>query len=174
MKEIWKPVPKRGGFYDVSSMGRVRSWRSAGLSRGRRRRAIIMTPQINANGYRRVLLSKGSARTPWLIGRLVLTVFVGKCPSGHQCAHLDGDPSNNRVGNLVWATPKENAAHREAHGNTYRGEDHPGAKLTGDQVRRIRDLRVSGAGVVPLGRLFGVLPSTISRICGGVNWGHLK
>lgn len=49
------------------------------------------------------------------VHRLVLDAFMGPCPAGHECRHLDGNPVNNRLDNLCWGTPLENAADRKDH-----------------------------------------------------------
>ena len=67
-------------------------------------------------GYLRVNLSKGGKQRQHLVHRLVLTAFVGPCPDGMETRHLNGDPSDNRIENLVWGTAKENAADRISHG----------------------------------------------------------
>jgi hypothetical protein len=51
------------------------------------------------------------------VHRLVLEAFVGPCPPGHECRHLDGNPANNQLSNVVWGTPAQNAADRRRHGH---------------------------------------------------------
>jgi hypothetical protein len=51
------------------------------------------------------------------VSELVLTTFVGPRPSPiHDAAHVNGDRNVNALDNLVWATKKENAAHKRLHG----------------------------------------------------------
>jgi len=47
--------------------------------------------------------------------RVVWRQYRGKIPKGHHVHHVDGDPSNNRMGNLKLVTPAE---HRRIHGPT--------------------------------------------------------
>jgi hypothetical protein len=52
-----------------------------------------------------------------LVHRLVLLAFRGEPPTPHhECAHWNGDPSDNSIGNLRWATKVENHADRWRHG----------------------------------------------------------
>jgi len=43
-----------------------------------------------------------------LVHRAVLLAWVGPCPKGCQCDHLNGDNTDNRLENLQWVTPREN------------------------------------------------------------------
>lgn len=55
----------------------------------------------------------------YYVHQLVLLTYQGTCPEGKQCAHLDGNPHNNNLHNLVYVTPKENTAHQKHHGTRY-------------------------------------------------------
>lgn len=48
--------------------------------------------------------------------RLVLEAWVGPCPPGLECGHLNGMAGDDRLENLLWVTPEENAHHRMRHG----------------------------------------------------------
>lgn len=73
-------------------------------------------------GYQGVNLLKEGKQKRHLIHRLVLEAFVGPCPEGMECRHLNGDPTDNRLENLCWGTPRENADDRIRHG-TNSGRD---------------------------------------------------
>lgn len=61
--------------------------------------------QYDNNGYKYVRLS-GSTHT---VHSLVAKAFLGERPDGYHIHHKDGDPSNNRLDNLEYLTPKEHA-----------------------------------------------------------------
>ena len=44
------------------------------------------------------------------VHRMVLEAFVGPCPEGMQCRHLNDVKNDNRLNNLAWGTRKENSA----------------------------------------------------------------
>ena len=80
----------------------------------------------------------------YYVHRLVLEAFVGPCPEGMECRHLDGNPKSNDLVNLCWGTPKENAKDSFEHGSRILGERHYLAKMTIDMVKKMRELWDTG------------------------------
>ena len=178
MTERWEAIPGYDGMYDVSNQGRVRSWNNnGGFGTGRRKKPRILKASLCADGYPRVALSKESRATTLQVHMLVLTAFVGPCPAGMECRHLDGAPANNRLSNLAWGTHSENAQDSIAHGTHVdnRGEACGMSKLTEADVGEIRQLYAAG-GVLQreLGEQFGVAPHTVSRIVHRKRWAHVS
>ena len=107
--------------YDVTDDGRVFSTESNWRGYGRRE----LVQDLNSHGYPSVRVVFHGKRKRLLVHVLVATKFIGEKPSeAHEVRHLDGDKTNNSVKNLVWGTRKENAADRELHGRTSRGDRH--------------------------------------------------
>jgi hypothetical protein len=169
----WRDIPGYDG-YQVSSAGDFRSRRPVN---GRGALAQDYRPlTLGLVRNKRYLYVSVSCKR-MQAHRLVLLAFAGPCPPGMQCRHLDGNPKNNRVENLAWGTPLENAADKHRHGTTargpwmaknrVRGERHHKAKLTEQQVREVLDSCESHAA---LGRRFGVNKTTIFAIRRGKNW----
>jgi hypothetical protein len=95
MKEIWKDISGYVGLYAVSNWGRIKS-----IYYGKE---IILKPRINCrDGYCYINLWKNKKAKTHRIHRIVLKIFVGPCPSGMECRHLDGNRENNRLDNLRW------------------------------------------------------------------------
>lgn len=91
----------------------------------------------------------------------------------HQAAHSCGN-GHLACGNprhLRWATPKENAEDRDAHGRTAHGEKNAMAKLTWPEVREIRRLQHVETQR-RLAEMFGVSVNTIQKIHYGESWRH--
>lgn len=107
-RETWAPVP--GGWaYEVSSAGRVR-----------RVNCDPKKPTVGAQGYDVVSLSRGGKSYARTVHRLVLEAFRGERPRGQEARHLNGNRADNRLSNLAWGTPKENAADRITHDSQQR------------------------------------------------------
>jgi hypothetical protein len=121
--ERWLDVPGYEGSYEVSDHGQVRS-----IDR------VIYYIDGRSRWYPGLLLGqrvKKSTRSSYLvvaIGKqqrhcvhtLVLTAFVGPRPLGKEGCHYDGDHFNNRLTNLRWGTPTENAADLARYGIHYK------------------------------------------------------
>ena len=113
----YRPV---AGFpdYRINAEGSVLSSRHA---RGRRTSWFEPRQFPLKDGHVLVSLQSGyKVRTKKLVHRLVLETFVGPCPDGMETRHLNGDPSDNRLANLAWGTPKENHTDKVRHGRGVR------------------------------------------------------
>lgn len=157
--ERWLPVVGYEGRYEVSDLGRVRS-----LLRG----CHFLAPHTKDRGHLQVTL-RGEKRHH-SVHRLVLAAFVGPCPAGMMCRHLNGIPTDNRLENLRWGTAEENIADMRLHGTTPRGERNGSAKLTENEVRDIRASPLTGRAVAAI---YGVHASRVFRIREGNAWKHL-
>jgi hypothetical protein len=104
---------------------------------------------------------------------LVLTAFVGPCPAGMECRHLDSNPTNNHISNLQWAYHVTNAADRVPRGTAPIGVKNGRAKLNDEKVREIRKLRAQGWSQRAIGQLFGVAVATVNDTLCGRNWKHV-
>lgn len=125
-----------------------------------------LTPIVS--GHLQVAIQRNGREYNLNVHRLVLEAFVGPQPPGMECRHLDGNPANNRIENLVWGTRKENFADRTRHGVDNAGERNHRAKLTDAQVIEIRQ-RYAGGGVkqAELAAMYGVRVPAISNLLTG-------
>ncbi len=167
--EEWRPVAGTNGLYEVSSLGRVRSW-----NRSRRRRddrgPWLLALSFTKQGYLRTSL--GSFRRDIVVHRLVIEAFVGPCTDGCEVNHKDGVKTNNRPENLEYTTRAGNCQHMWAMGlgrnGDPRGERNGRAKLTVENVRFIREHPEIGGPT--LARMFGVSHPAIYRVRNGKGW----
>jgi flavin-dependent thymidylate synthase len=113
-KEEWRPVAEYEGRYDVSNMGRVRSWLAPGgcenvtvLTAAR-----IKNPTTDHRGYLIVSLSKHSDTLVRSIHQLVLETFVGPCPEDQEARHTNHNRLDCRLDNLSYGTCQDNSNDR--------------------------------------------------------------
>ena len=164
----WLPITGYEGRYDVSDSGQVNSRSDYRPSSGG-----ILIPWVQNRGYQYVSLRLDGKKKTFAVHRLVLDAFVGPCPHGMQVAHGDGDPKNNHLSNLRWATPKDNIADRARHGRTAKGEANGSSKLDRHAVKTIKRMKDHGFSAFETARLACVNPSTIQSIWSGESWIHI-
>ena len=157
-----KPI-KRFPFYTISEKGNIFSASRLGTRGGK------LNPQKDKGGYLYVRLYNGIGT--WSnrpIHQLVLETFIGPCPKGMVCRHLDGNPQNNSLDNLRWGTLSENNLDTVRHGN-HGGGNH---KLSRKIVSTIRELhrRATPVTQARLAEYFGVKQPAISNIIRRLSW----
>lgn len=168
MIEEWRSIADFDG-YDVSTHGRVRSWRTRARI-GKRVRPWVLKPARQVGGYFMVHLQKDMRSHGRLVHRLVLEAFIGPQPDGFEASHLDGNPSHNAISNLQWMPHRENDAMKDLHGTRARGESHGRATLTENAVKIIRQ-SPQRYGIRPyLAKQFNVSIHVIADIRNGRSW----
>lgn len=172
-REEWRAIPGFAGRYEVSNLGRVRSFVAHG---GKRRLDTphLLTTRPNVHGYRSVGLQVANRPRAFVVHSLVALAFLGPRPHGLQVAHGDGDRMNSRLSNLRYATAVENAADRVAHGTEVHGERNGNAKITAAQAEEIRRRNRRGERQVDLAREFGISQSQISNIARRAAWARVS
>lgn len=141
------------------------------------RRLKGFNPKYNS-GYVLIPLSFQGKSDRFHAHVLALLSFVGPCPPGMECRHLDGIKTNNARTNLCWGTPRENWDDKVRHGTAPIGERNRNAKLTEDQVREVKDRKLTWKGserrlAIRLAYKFGVSPNTVRSILQGRWWKHV-
>lgn len=152
--EEWRAIPFAPN-YAVSNLGRVKR-----LTRGRSTRpGYILSPVSGTGGYLVVgLHAEGRLRT-CRVSRLVAIAFLGDPPSPkHHVAHWDGTRTNNVVGNLRWATAKENCADKRRH-----GRDSSHRRFFAEHIEAIRRDKADGMRARDIMAKHGVGKSALYR-----------
>ena len=113
MTEIWKDIVDYEGLYQVSSLGRVRSYyaKNGRLSD----KTKILSGKRDKEGYVEVSLCKNGIVTYMRVHRIVASTFL-KGDVTFQVNHIDGNKANNSVDNLEFVTPRENSIHAHSTG----------------------------------------------------------
>lgn len=158
--------------YRVGSDGSVWSCRSHGggkFSSAWHKLRPAVNPQSK---HLYVNLMPGPKRRP--VHQLVLEAFVGEKPIGCVSRHFpDRNPSNNKVENLQWGTPKQNVEDMIFHGTINRGAKHHLSKLTAEQVVEIRKEYKGKLGdLTRIAKKHGVTKQSIREIVMGTTWKH--
>jgi len=198
--EEWRPVVGHEGRYEVSNLGRVKSLRFRGhAGEALLRQSIVKGyPRVTIGRPERtryihtIVAEAFHGPRPFAASGIRIDVN-----------HKDGIKTNCRESNLEWMTYLENAAHaartglyatgtssgpskhreRMARGDRNGSRTHPervargvrnaSARLTEEQVARIRESLFAGCFQHNIASLFGVSQATISRIARGTHWRHV-
>lgn len=165
--EEWRAIPGYEG-YEVSSLGGVRR-----VAAGRGTRAgRLITPTPDAGGRLVFNASRNGKRKQFKVHVAVALAFIGPRPDGKEVAHWDGDQANNKLSNLLYATPVENNRHKARHGAQPLGEKIWNAALTEKAVKWLRE----NHGVIPqaeMARVLGVHVMTVNQAIHRRTWKHV-
>lgn len=170
-----KQIPNYPG-YAVTNDGRVWS-KPRKLADGRNWRGKWLKPGKDNNGYLIVGLCAQGKQYSCRVHYLVLQTFVGPCPEGMECRHLNGDPADNRLSNLQWGSKSENQKDRILHGTSNRGEQNGVSKLTVLKVCLIRQFYAMRSLCFThreLAKLFNITGGHVGDIVNRKSWKHVK
>lgn len=177
MQEIWKDIDGYNGFYQVSNLGNIKS--IGGRIGTAIRQPRVLKQNLNAYGYPKVRLQRGSKDQTVTVHRLVALHFVQNPNKEETVNHIDGNKANNVYSNLEWTNRSGQMIHAyKLNLKTARvGASNSNAKLTPDEVRYIRahykkNDREFGSSA--LGRKFGVTHRVITLVANGETYRDVK
>lgn len=155
MDELWKDIVGYEGLYQVSNLGRVKSFHE------RYKQPKILKTHKRVNGYIYICLHKDKKLFTVDIHRLVAQAFVDNPkPSEYKYVlHLDDNPLNNVYTNLKWGTQKENcntkhhcealsesAKKRTKDKNPFYGKKH--SEATKNKLSELKGIKVECDGII--------------------------
>lgn len=100
--EVWKDIKGYEGSYQVSNMGRVKSFC---------RKTRILKPQKTQDGYLQVCLCRDGKKKRLYVHRLVAGSFIPNLENKETINHINEIKTDNHVSNLEWMTRAENNNH---------------------------------------------------------------
>lgn len=96
-KEEWRDVENYEGKYQISNLGRLRSF-------ARSVEPLIFAPHYDKDGYIMYGLRRNGKIYTKKAHRLVASAFIPNKDNLPQINHIDEDKTNNRVSNLEWCS----------------------------------------------------------------------
>lgn len=106
MMENWKDIEGYDGDYQVSSLGRIKSFKNG--------KEKILKLQKQKTGYLTINLCKNGKMKNSRINRLVAEAFIPNPENLPEVDHINSDKTDNRVENLQWISHVENNRKKEA------------------------------------------------------------
>ena len=171
MEEIFKPIRRLEGFYEISNLGFVRSVDRVG-SNGNRYKSRKMTIRLNQSGYPCVGFRRDGKPILRTVHRMLAECFIPNPDGLPDVGHRDLNSTNNSLENLFWTNHSETAEKCHKLGkyddrDVCQGADHHKARLVADDVAEI--LR-SKKPPQALANEFDVSKSTIKHILKRRTW----
>ena len=174
MKYNRRVIDGFNGFYQVDNLGEVFSLRIVGRRKNQLGPLRKLKQGAHPFGHKIVSLWKNNKGKSFYVHRLVLEAFIGKCPKGMECRHLDNHPANNKLDNIEWASVSVNQKDRVKFKSSNRGSQCGSSKLTNNKVISIRKKYSSKKWTYQnLADKYNVKVSTISDIIKKRTWRHI-
>ncbi len=166
--EIWKDILDYEGLYQVSNLGRIKSFAKYHGTNER-----VLKQSKSSTGYFKVILSKNKKYSTKKIHILVFETFYNKLKS-HECVHhKDENKENNYYNNFKLMTKSE---HSHFHNkNKLIGENNNNSILICQDIIQIKLLlKCRKLKNKYIAKIFEVSCATVSLIKSGKVWNHIK
>lgn len=131
MDEIWKKIPGFEEWYEVSSLGRVRSLDHK-VPHSRQGQITVhgdlKSMHQDEDGYLRTSCTNNGYSSDYFVHRLVALAFLPNPHNKPTVNHKNGIKNDNRAENLEWATYQEQSDHAHQTGLRCYKTYHPESK----------------------------------------------
>ena len=116
--ERWNPIPDYEGYYEASTLGRIRSVeRYIPHPRNKSMRLVrpsrILKSELDKSGYPVVTLSKEAKTRTFKVHRLVAKTYIPNPDNLPHIDHINAVRYDNRPENLRWCTTQQNTKWRD-------------------------------------------------------------
>ncbi len=154
--EIWLPMKRFEGYYEISNLGNIRRAKSKRLRR-----------ISYANIYPSIVLSVKGKHKTIRIHRLVAETFLPPVKGKTHVNHKNGNKNDNRVENLEWVTQAENNLHayRVLHraSSIKKGTIPCNRIVNNEDIPIMNELNKNGMNTDDIAKIYGVCGSTIRK-----------
>jgi len=179
-REIWSEIGGYGGIYEISNLGRVKSFHRNW------RKGKILKQGLQKTGILSVGLSMFAIAETHIVSRLVAKAFMPN-PHNLPCVlHISGKLSDNCIDNLMWGDYTDEyinnikngmielPEHRTTEWNRKksRGAKHWKTSIGENDVKNI--LKDAGTcSNIEIGKKYGVTDHVIGKILNNKTWKHV-
>lgn len=172
INEIWKPIVGFEGFYETSSLGRIKSLpRIVPVTNRILKNERILKLSQDKDGYYFINLKKNKKNFNLFIHRLVAMAFIPNPNNKSTVNHKNGIKTDNTIENLEWCTDLENYRHAESMDLiNCKYERNGNSKLTWKDVNLIRNYPYNKNILSFLSKKFNVSKSHVFNIRKGKAW----
>lgn len=108
------------------------------------------------------------------VHRVSYTLFKGRIDKGKSVLHICDNRRCFNPNHLFLGTQKDNIHDAIKKGRNTRGEKQWSAKITGKEVKEIREIASCGAPHREIAKAFGLSQANVSRIVSKKLWKHIK
>lgn len=164
--EIWKNVEGCDGLYQVSSFGKIKSFKRNAEGK--------ILKQYN-NGYYQIRIFKNGIRKTIKTHRLVAQAFIPNLNNLPEIHHKDHNKHNNNANNLQWITRRDHVKITQIDGLHPKGSKNGLAKLTENDILKIRNILRNEKNMtfLSIAEIYNVSSQTIGDIVNRKTWKHI-
>jgi hypothetical protein len=134
---------------------------------------VEWTGYCRPSGHGQLNAPDGYERTG-LVHRLVFIMHHGPIPDGLVVRHRCDNPPCCNIEHLELGTQAQNVADAQARDRHQRGSRNGHAKLIEDDIRAMKQKRRAGALIADLAAEYKLSIASVSMICNGRIWRHVK
>ena len=159
MKEIWKNIKGYEGLYQISNLGRVKSFR--------RKNKVILKLREDKDSYLLVNLYKDRKQRTFKVHRLVAQAFLDDKNNLPEVNHRDENKVNNCLENLEWCTHVYNNNYGTK--NRVRSKRVKQFDLNGKYIKTYNSMR-QACKELNISDNIGLCCQKKTKSCGGFYW----
>jgi len=159
MTEEWRDIKGYEGLYQVSNLGRVKSfniWNGHKYIYGERILKPTLRKVTSKYYFYSISLRKNNQSKHFRVHRLVAMAFIPNSQNKKEVNHIDSNPLNNNVVNLEWVTRMENVIHAN--------RDYRTRIINPKYYQKICELYQSKLNIKQLARKYNVSDNVIKKI----------